>query len=488
MTSLFQLLWEPLPDPLPPPAPLRSRVLRTLATTAEPGQGQVELRVRRGAAQAVVRAAYLAAVAEQDTARRPPDPFTQAWHEHLAAMLVAHVPDGRARSGGGALVADDTPARPEGSPATPAPVTVPVSPAAGDKLAAVADRIVGIRREQRDGPGLLQIVFHDPVPDDGDPHDELREHLVARGIPRSAIRLTREADRPAEDYRNDTVSVVITSTDGTDIAAAAAQGRDIAVHHLDLPRSYPVAQRRAQAVSATTSGNSANLVFRYITTGTPDSLRWEALDRKQAFIAQALARPPDIPVDEGPSDSRMSYNELKALASGGAGLIAGDLLAQGAVIAEILTEDGDITLPAGPGADVPVAAARHLVDLVNGRVQPAGTPRFNSAAGTLTVPVPGGTVSISAQNVTGRALGGDPLACLARALQSAGVPASVQLSRSPHARLWGVGTNIRERLSALEHPHASPFRPDYLARGRPVGRASRLPANRLVPPPRPPGR
>lgn len=87
-----------------------------------------------------------------------------------------------------------------------------------------------------------------------------------------------------------------------------------------------------------------------------------------------------------------------------------------AAVAEILTEDGEITLPAGSGADdVTVAAARHLVDLVNGRVQPAGTPSFNSAAGTLTVPVPGSTVTISARNVTSRAPGGDPLACLARA-------------------------------------------------------------------------
>jgi len=74
-----------------------------------------------------------------------------------------------------------------------------------------------------------------------------------------------------------------------------------------------------------------------------------------------------------------------------------------AAVAEILTEDGEITLPAGSGADdVTVAAARHLVDLVNGRVQPAGTPSFNSAAGTLTVPVPGSTVTISARNVTSR--------------------------------------------------------------------------------------
>lgn len=150
-----------------------------------------------------------------------------------------------------------------------------------------------------------------------------------------------------------------------------------------------------------------------------------------------------------------------------------------AAVAEILTEDGEITLPAGSGADdVTVAAARHLVDLVNGRVQPAGTPSFNSAAGTLTVPVPGSTVTISARNVTSRAPGGDPLACLARALQSAGVPASAQLPRSPHARLWGVGTNVQERLPALGFLQPSPFRPNDPAGRRPVKQASRAPAAR----------
>ncbi len=135
--------------------------------------------------------------------------------------------------------------------------------------------------------------------------------------------------------------------------------------------------------------------------------------------------------------------------------------ARGAVVAEILTEDGEITLPAGSDVDgVPVAAARHLVDLVNGDVEPAGTSSFSSAAGTLTVPVPGGgTVTISAQNVTGHTPGGDPLACLARSLRSAGVPASAQLPRSPHARLWGVGTSIQGRLAALDYPQASPWIP-----------------------------
>jgi hypothetical protein len=124
-----------------------------------------------------------------------------------------------------------------------------------------------------------------------------------------------------------------------------------------------------------------------------------------------------------------------------------------AAVAEILTEDGEITLPAGSGADdVTVAAARHLVDLVNGRVQPAGTPSFNSAAGTLTVPVPGSTVTISARNVTSRAPGGDPLACLTRApirRRSGLSPASPQPARealgSRHQR---PGASVRAGVPA----------------------------------------
>jgi hypothetical protein len=59
-------------------------------------------------------------------------------------------------------LADDIPARSGGSPASAEPV--PVSPAADDKLAAAAARIVSIWREYGADSGLLHIVFHDPGP------------------------------------------------------------------------------------------------------------------------------------------------------------------------------------------------------------------------------------------------------------------------------------------------------------------------------------
>ncbi len=91
---LQQLLWSPLPDPLPTagrdpgrlarlPAAMRSHPAnRSCRSTHWSIAG-----ARRGAVQALVREAYQRTVAEQDSARRKPDAFTQAWRAHLADFL-----------------------------------------------------------------------------------------------------------------------------------------------------------------------------------------------------------------------------------------------------------------------------------------------------------------------------------------------------------------------------------------------------------------
>jgi hypothetical protein len=97
MSSLLfdQLLWEPLPDRLATEGRQRRRLQRlrdltaTLTASVPPisAQEQVIRRVRRGAIQVLVREAYQATVAEQDREHRPPAPFAQAWHDHLAGFL-----------------------------------------------------------------------------------------------------------------------------------------------------------------------------------------------------------------------------------------------------------------------------------------------------------------------------------------------------------------------------------------------------------------
>jgi hypothetical protein len=90
---MVRLLWDPLPDTLRFPGRRRFARLRSLtaAMTASTDpvsvEEQVDRRVRRRAVQALVRGAYLAAVAEQDSEHRRPSAFAEAWRAHLAGLL-----------------------------------------------------------------------------------------------------------------------------------------------------------------------------------------------------------------------------------------------------------------------------------------------------------------------------------------------------------------------------------------------------------------
>lgn len=96
---MVRLLWDPLPDTLPTPGRLRLPRGRELAIALtaprvpRSAQEQVDRRVRRGHVQALVRGAYQATVAEQDSHRRPPAAFTEAWRAHLAGLLAQGSPD-----------------------------------------------------------------------------------------------------------------------------------------------------------------------------------------------------------------------------------------------------------------------------------------------------------------------------------------------------------------------------------------------------------
>lgn len=201
-----------------------------------------------------------------------------------------------------------------GSP-VPALTTIAVPPAVEASTAA-AGHIARMWRENRAG-NLLHVVFYDPVPDDGpDPHGKLRDQLAGFGVPRSAIRIAREAGPRGEaqlvaDCRSGAVSVLVTSSARDRFVRLAARGRQLAVHHVDVPRSYHAAQQRAQAVSA----DPGRMIFRYVPSGIPGT-GWETHDQKTAFTDQLLAGPAGGPAIEIPGDAPVSYNDVKAAALG----------------------------------------------------------------------------------------------------------------------------------------------------------------------------
>ena len=171
--------------------------------------------------------------------------------------------------------------------------------------------------------GSLQIVFCDlGTPADGwNVYAELRDQLTARGLPRQAIRFVHEArtDRDKGELfaacRSGTIAVLIGSTEkmgvGTNI-----QTRAVALHHLDCPwRPADVAQREGRILRQG-NHNSEAQILRYVTKQSFDGYMWQTVERKARFIAQVMRGRLDIREIEDIGDAALSYNEVKALATG----------------------------------------------------------------------------------------------------------------------------------------------------------------------------
>jgi N12 class adenine-specific DNA methylase len=172
--------------------------------------------------------------------------------------------------------------------------------------------------------GALQLVFADlgtPSPGEWSVYEQLRSDLVASGVPREGIRFIHEARNDKEKgelfqaCRDGRVSVLIGSTEkmGTGVNV---QLRAIAAHHLDCPwRPADLAQRDGRPVRQGNANPEVRL-FRYVTEGSFDAYSWQTVTRKAQFIAQVMRGRLDVREIEDVGDVALSYNEVKALATG----------------------------------------------------------------------------------------------------------------------------------------------------------------------------
>lgn len=176
-----------------------------------------------------------------------------------------------------------------------------------DKLNQVVDNVFQIYQENDDKKSTQMIFSDQSVPYkyrnsqtynlDGtinkfSAYDEIKEKLVARGIPEQEIRFIHEAtDKNKEammrDMRNGKIRVLIGSTSkaGTGLNV---QDKLIAVHHLDVPwRPSDITQRNGRIIR---QGNENPLVqiHFYITKGSMDSFLWQTQEVKKNFIEQIL--------------------------------------------------------------------------------------------------------------------------------------------------------------------------------------------------------
>jgi len=115
--------------------------------------------------------------------------------------------------------------------------------------------------------------------------------------------------------RAGTVDVLIGSTEKMGVGTNV-QFRAIALHHLDCPwRPADVAQREGRILRQG-NHNPEVQIIRYATERSFDGFMWQAVERKSRFIGQVMRGRLDVREIEDIGDAALSYNEVKALATG----------------------------------------------------------------------------------------------------------------------------------------------------------------------------
>ena len=193
----------------------------------------------------------------------------------------------------------------------------------GSKANACVDKVYEIwekTKEQRS----TQMIFCDlstPKEDGFDVYNDVRDKLVAKGIPKEEVQFIHDADtetKKAELFgkvRNGTVRVLMGSTQKMG-AGTNVQTRLIALHHLDCPwRPADIAQRNGRMVRQGNMNKEVS-IFIYVTESTFDSYSWQLVENKQKFISQIMTSKSPARSCEDLDEAALTYAEVKALAAG----------------------------------------------------------------------------------------------------------------------------------------------------------------------------
>ena len=152
-------------------------------------------------------------------------------------------------------------------------------------------------------------------------YDDVREKLVARGVPREEVAFiheynteTKKADLFAK-VRAGQVRILMGSTPklgaGTNI-----QDRLIALHHLDCPWKPSDLEQQEGRILRQGNRNKQVKIYRYVTENTFDSYMWQILENKQKLISQIMTSKSPVRACDDVDDTALSYAEIKALATG----------------------------------------------------------------------------------------------------------------------------------------------------------------------------
>ena len=194
------------------------------------------------------------------------------------------------------------------------------------KVNACVDNVYRIWEEHADTKAT-QLVFCDlsTPKNDGtfNVYDDMREKLIARGIPAEQIRFIHEATTNAQKkelfgkVRSGEVRVLFGSTPKMG-AGTNVQDRLIAIHNLDCPWRPSDLEQRQGRIERQGNMFPEVEVYRYVTEQTFDAYLYQLVESKQKFISQIMTSKSPVRSAEDVDEVALSFAEVKMLATGDA--------------------------------------------------------------------------------------------------------------------------------------------------------------------------
>ena len=192
------------------------------------------------------------------------------------------------------------------------------------KLNACVQNVLRIWEEGQ-ADRLTQLLFCDLSTPKGDGtfnvYEDIRDKLVAAGVPREEIAFIHDADTEAKKkelfgkVRTGEVRVLLGSTQKMG-AGTNVQDRLVAVHHLDVGwRPADMTQRNGRIIRQG-NRNKQVQIFQYVTEGTFDAYLYQTLENKQKFISQIMTSKSPVRSCDDVDEQALSYAEIKALCAG----------------------------------------------------------------------------------------------------------------------------------------------------------------------------
>lgn len=194
------------------------------------------------------------------------------------------------------------------------------------KVNACIDNVYHIWEEHADTRST-QLIFCDlsTPKNDGtfNVYDDMREKLIARGIPAEQVRFIHEATTDAQKkelfgkVRSGEVRVLFGSTPKMG-AGTNVQDRLIAIHNLDCPWRPSDLEQRQGRIERQGNMFPEVEVYRYVTEQTFDAYLYQLVESKQKFISQIMTSKSPVRSAEDVDEVALSFAEVKMLATGDA--------------------------------------------------------------------------------------------------------------------------------------------------------------------------